>query len=177
MDKKERELFLVANGNKFRPERILMIDKMLERADSLTVYSTELKSPSVVLIISLLAGQLGIDRYLLGDKKIGTVKLALFLSMYISVFVMSFGIVNLEASKSGSSEIALFTIVYLTIFCTLLLAVTVFWIYDATAVSGRTKDVNFQRLCYALDRNDGHLTPADHLRQANNSATDPSITN
>ena len=82
MDQKERDLFLMTNGNKFKSEHILTINRLLENAESTTVYSTEFKSPSTILIISVLAGQLGIDRYLLGDKKMGTLKLVLFLLMY-----------------------------------------------------------------------------------------------
>lgn len=160
----------MTNGNKFKSERILMVDKMLERADSLTVYSTELKSPSVVLIISLLVGQLGIDRYVLGDKKIGTVKLALFLLMYVSIFVMSFSAVNIGVERVHDHDIAIRTIIYLAIFCMLMLTVTIFWIYDAATISGRTKEVNFQRLCDALGR-------SYHPQQACDDAIDPSKTN
>ncbi|MCX4358403.1 MAG: hypothetical protein OSJ22_02030 [Rikenellaceae bacterium] len=150
MDQKERDLFLMTNGNKFKSEHILTINRLLENAESTTVYSTEFKSPSTILIISVLAGQLGIDRYLLGDKKMGTLKLVLFLLMYVFLFLMSFAAIQMDQSRNHSS-ITVLAVVFTAIFFILILAITILWIYDIATISGRTKDLNLKRLYVALN--------------------------
>lgn len=153
MDQKERELFLMTNKDKFRSEQILAVNELLEKADSMTVYSTEFKSPTAVLIVSVLAGQLGIDRYMLGDKKMGTTKLVSFLLLYVSIFLMCFMAIQSEAN--GSYRIAtILTMTFVAIFFILLLIVTIFWIYDVVTIFGRAKDVNFKCLCTALKHNE-----------------------
>ncbi|MDE6482197.1 MAG: hypothetical protein K2L01_00320 [Rikenellaceae bacterium] len=158
MEQKERDLFLMTNGNKFRSEHILTINKLLENADSIAVYSADFKSPSTIMIISLLAGQFGIDRYILGDKKMGTVKLALFILMYVSIFFMSFFLTLLRES-GNSSGVAVLTIASVAIFVLLILVIIILWIYDVATISGKTKDRNLKLLYRILGYDHGKTEP------------------
>lgn len=55
-----------------------MIRQKLEKADDttyMTLQACELKDPTVMLIISIFLGSLGIDRFMLGDTGMGVLKL------------------------------------------------------------------------------------------------------
>ena len=160
----------MTNGNKFKSEYIPMISELLERADSIKVYTTELKSPSMILIISILVGQLGIDRYVLGDKKMGTVKLLLFLLMYI--FLMSIGVFGVAMGgyyyDYDTQHIPMMPLICASILFILIFVIFILWIYDVVTISGRTKEVNLRRLCKALGYSESQGTFGSYSPQADN---------
>ena len=81
MDKQKIDLYLTTNAKYFEPSAIPIIRGKLERADEnalLTVQACELKDPTVLLIISILLGSLGIDRFMVGDTGMGILKLLTF---------------------------------------------------------------------------------------------------
>ena len=70
--------FLVTNAKHFPDEQIPFLkQKLLDASDDkLTlVQCTEFKDPTTILIISILIGGLGIDRFMLGDTGMGVLKL------------------------------------------------------------------------------------------------------
>lgn len=72
------ELFLANKGKFFPSESLMMIKQRLENLDEdkfLMLSSIELKDPTTMLIISIVGGTLGIDRFMLGDTGIGVLKL------------------------------------------------------------------------------------------------------
>lgn len=78
MEKSSIDLWLTANAKYFDASAIPMIRKKLENAndDTLTALQTvDLKDPTVLLIISVLLGTLGVDRFMLGDIGMGILKL------------------------------------------------------------------------------------------------------
>ena len=78
MDANEVNQFLVANAKYFPEEQIPFLkQKLLDASDDkLTlVQCTEFKDPTTILIISILIGSLGIDRFMLGDTGMGVLKL------------------------------------------------------------------------------------------------------
>lgn len=78
MDKQQIDLYLVTNARFFEPTAIPIIKQKLEQAkpDTLmTLQAIELKDPTIILIISLLLGSLGIDRFMLEDTGMGVLKL------------------------------------------------------------------------------------------------------
>lgn len=78
MDKQKIDLYLTTNAKYFEPSAIPIIRQKLENADDttfLSVQSCDLKDPTVLLIISVLLGSLGIDRFMLGDIGMGILKL------------------------------------------------------------------------------------------------------
>ena len=78
MDANVVNQFLVANAKYFPEEQIPFLKQTLLDAsdDKLTlVQCTEFKDPTTILIISILIGSLGIDRFMLGDTGMGVLKL------------------------------------------------------------------------------------------------------
>ncbi len=78
MEKQKIDLYLTTNAKFFEPSAIPIIRQKLENASEesfLSVQACELKDPTVILIISVFLGGLGIDRFMLGDIGMGVLKL------------------------------------------------------------------------------------------------------
>lgn len=78
MDTQKVDMFLMTNSKYFEPHQIGFIrDQMLRSDDnkSMQIYATPFKDPTTLLIVSLLGGHLGIDRFLLGETGLGIAKL------------------------------------------------------------------------------------------------------
>ena len=72
------EMFLGAMGSKFPPEKLMIMRDQLMRIDEsrlFVIQSVDYKDPTVMLIISIFLGHLGIDRFLLEDTTMGIFKL------------------------------------------------------------------------------------------------------
>lgn len=78
MEQNAINMYLSANAKYFDSSAIPMIRAKLEQTDSqamATLQAVELKDPSMMLIISVLLGGLGIDRFMLGETGMGILKL------------------------------------------------------------------------------------------------------
>jgi TM2 domain-containing membrane protein YozV len=78
MDAQKVEMYLMSNGKYFEGYQLPLLREMLIKADDSRFYALQaagLKDPILMLIISLLAGGLGIDRFILGDTGLGLGKL------------------------------------------------------------------------------------------------------
>ncbi|MHC1780937.1 MAG: TM2 domain-containing protein [Bacteroidales bacterium] len=78
MDAQKVDMFIMSNGKFFEPHQLAYIRDRLINTDeskSSILYSIQFKDPTVVLIVSILAGPLGIDRFLIGDTGLGLGKL------------------------------------------------------------------------------------------------------
>jgi len=78
MDSQKIDMFLIANAKFFPPENIPMIRAQLEKADDskfIHIQSISYKDPTTMIIVSLFAGHLGIDRFMLGETGLGVAKL------------------------------------------------------------------------------------------------------
>lgn len=78
MDASKIDSFLLANGKKFPTEKAVLIREKLEQADNsklTTISSIEYKDPTTMLLISIFIGELGVDRFMLGDTGMGILKL------------------------------------------------------------------------------------------------------
>lgn len=78
MDKQKIDLYLTTNAKYFEPSAIPIIRAKLEKASEetlLTLQACELKDPTVLLLVSIFLGGLGIDRFMLGDTGMGVLKL------------------------------------------------------------------------------------------------------
>ncbi|WP_321438840.1 TM2 domain-containing protein [uncultured Bacteroides sp.] len=81
MDSQKVDTFIITNGKYFPSDRIIALREMLLNADEskwLMIQPLRFKDPTIALIISLLAGSLGIDRFFIGDIVLGVVKLITF---------------------------------------------------------------------------------------------------
>ncbi len=78
MDSQKVDMYMMANAKFFQPSQINFIRERLFAADDskwAMINSADLKEPSTMLIISILAGGLGIDRFMIGDTGLGVGKL------------------------------------------------------------------------------------------------------
>lgn len=78
MDAQKVDLFIMTNGKFFESHQINVIrDRMLQIDESKwsALSVTQFKDPTTILIVSLLAGAFGIDRFMIGDTAMGIGKL------------------------------------------------------------------------------------------------------
>lgn len=78
MDQSKIDMFIATNGKKFNPLQLDQIKNALSIADEnkfQMALAADYKDPSTMLIVSLLAGSLGIDRFMLGETGLGVAKL------------------------------------------------------------------------------------------------------
>jgi TM2 domain-containing membrane protein YozV len=78
MDAQKVDMFIMSNGKFFEGNQMNMIrERLLALDDSkwAMLSAIQLKDPTTSLIISLLAGSLGIDRFMIGDTGLGVGKL------------------------------------------------------------------------------------------------------
>lgn len=78
MDAQKVDMFIMTNGKYFHSHQLSAIREELMRVDDSKwplVYGLQLKDPTTSLIVSILAGNIGIDRFIIGDVGIGVGKL------------------------------------------------------------------------------------------------------
>lgn len=78
MDAQKVDMYLMSNQKYFPSEKIIILkEKLMATDDSrfLLATSQDMKDPTTILIISILLGSLGIDRFMLGETGMGILKL------------------------------------------------------------------------------------------------------
>lgn len=78
MEENKVDMFLMANGRYFESTQIPQLKDRLLRADDskwTMLQSIDYKNPTTTLIVSILVGYLGIDRFMIGDTGLGIGKL------------------------------------------------------------------------------------------------------
>ena len=78
MDSQKVDMYLMNNAKFFQGQHLNYIRERLTLADDskwAMIQSIELKDPTTILIVSILAGGFGIDRFLIGDTGLGVGKL------------------------------------------------------------------------------------------------------
>jgi TM2 domain-containing membrane protein YozV len=78
MDSQKVDMFIMANAKNFPSEKIPMLKQQMEKLDDskfTMLLSMNLKDPTTLMIVSLFAGHLGIDRFMLGETGLGVAKL------------------------------------------------------------------------------------------------------
>ncbi len=78
MDSQKVDMFILSNGKFFESHQINMIrERLLAIDDSkwAAISTIQFKDPTTSLIVSILAGSLGIDRFIIGDTGLGVGKL------------------------------------------------------------------------------------------------------
>jgi TM2 domain-containing membrane protein YozV len=78
MEAQKVDMFIMANGKFFESHYVGQIrDRLMQLDDSkwLVIQTLQFKDPTTILIVSLLAGSLGIDRFMIGDTGMGVGKL------------------------------------------------------------------------------------------------------
>ena len=78
MDSQKVDMFIMSNSKYFEGHQLPMIrDRLLQVDDSKWLYiqTVQFKDPTTSLIVSLIAGGFGIDRFMIGDTGLGVGKL------------------------------------------------------------------------------------------------------
>lgn len=78
MDAQKVDNFILSSAKFFPEEQVSAIRNMLESADDSRwslISTLQFKDPTITLIVSLLGGSLGIDRFYIGDMGLGIAKL------------------------------------------------------------------------------------------------------
>ena len=78
MDAQKVDMFLMTKGKFFEGHNIPYIrERLISTDDSrwLAVQTIQFKDPTIILIVSIIAGTFGIDRFLIGDTGLGLGKL------------------------------------------------------------------------------------------------------
>jgi len=78
MHQNKIDMFIASMGTKFPSEKLMLIRNQLEKVDDnklMVIQSVEYKDPTTLLIVSILIGSLGIDRFMLGQTGMGIGKL------------------------------------------------------------------------------------------------------
>ena len=78
MDAQKVDMFIMSNSKFFESHKINVIrERLIEVDDSkwAMISTVQLKDPTTSLIVSILAGGLGIDRFMIGDTGLGIGKL------------------------------------------------------------------------------------------------------
>ncbi len=78
MDTQKVDMFIISNGKYFESHQINEIrDRLIALEDSKwpMLSTAQYNDPTITLIVSILAGNLGIDRFMIGDTGLGVGKL------------------------------------------------------------------------------------------------------
>lgn len=78
MDSQKVDMYLMSHSKYFESHKVPHIREAMLKADDskmMTLMSISLKDPTTIIILSVVAGSLGIDRFLLGDTGLGIGKL------------------------------------------------------------------------------------------------------
>jgi TM2 domain-containing membrane protein YozV len=78
MDAQKVDMFIMSNGKFFESHKVIEIREQLVALDDskwIAIQTLQFKDPTTTLLISIFAGQLGIDRFFLGDTGMGIGKL------------------------------------------------------------------------------------------------------
>lgn len=101
MEQKKIEMYLAQNADKFPHEKFMMIQEALAQLDdskTMIVQTMELKDPTTLLILSILLGSIGVDRFMLGEVGMGILKLLTCGGFYI------WWIIDMVNSKKMAQE-------------------------------------------------------------------------
>ena len=109
MENEKIDLYLLSNHGKFPEEKLGFLKNKLhsvtdERLDLIT--TLKLKNPALILAASLLAGILGVDRFLLGDTGLALFKL-LTLGGFGFFFIIDWFLVYRRAKEKNYSKVML----------------------------------------------------------------------
>jgi TM2 domain-containing membrane protein YozV len=103
MDQQKVDMFMMMN-NKYLPEsQILFIRERLLAADDSKeglLHAIQFKDPTIALILSLLTGELGFDRFYIGDTGLGIGKLITCGGLGIWTIIDWFLIMNTTREKN-----------------------------------------------------------------------------
>lgn len=105
MEAQQVDNYIMVNAKCFESHQLVQVrDTLLELDESkkFQIQTLQLKDPTLMLIISIFAGQIGVDRFLIGDIGLGVAKLLTCGGLGIWAIVDWFLIMN--ATKERNFE-------------------------------------------------------------------------
>lgn len=78
MEQQKVDFFFQSRSGYFPLEQVFSLREMMLKMDdekAFMIQSVNYKDPTIVLIVSILVGQLGVDRFMVGDIGLGVLKL------------------------------------------------------------------------------------------------------
>lgn len=78
MDSQKVDMFLMVNGKYFESHQVFQIRERLLQVDESKwglIQTLQFTDPTISLVVSILVGHFGIDRFLIGDTGMGIAKL------------------------------------------------------------------------------------------------------
>lgn len=103
MDAQKVDMFIMTNGKFFESYQLTQIrDRLIQLDDDKwpILQTLQFKDPTTALIISLLGGALGIDRFYIGDTGLGVGKLLTCGGLYVWTIVDWFLIMGAAREKN-----------------------------------------------------------------------------
>lgn len=103
MEAQKVDMFMMMNSKYFESHHLMQIrERLLELDESkaVLVQTMQFKDPTTSLIISLLVGYLGIDRFYIGDTGLGIAKLLTCGGLYVWFIVDWFLIMGATREKN-----------------------------------------------------------------------------
>lgn len=96
-DSEKLDNFIITNQRFFPPDKVIYLREKMSNTNEETLnelIKTDLKDPSTFLLLSVLLGIFGVDRFLLGDVGFGLIKLLTFGGFGILVIADWFSVVK-----------------------------------------------------------------------------------
>ncbi|MBE2281613.1 MAG: TM2 domain-containing protein [Ignavibacteriaceae bacterium] len=106
MEQDKVNVFLTTNSKFFPQEKIFFLKEQLLSADEsklFAIQTLQYKDPMILLIVSILIGSLGVDRFMLGQTGLGVAKLLTCGGFGIWTIVDWFLIMNLAREENFKS--------------------------------------------------------------------------
>lgn len=103
MESQKVDLFMISNAKYFESYHLSAVREKLNSLEDSKwplVLEMQFKNPDTMMIISLSAGQLGIDRFMLGDTGMGVLKLLTCGGFMIWTIVDWFSIMSTTREKN-----------------------------------------------------------------------------
>lgn len=103
MDAQKVDMYIMTNAKYFQPGHLPYIRERLIAADDSKwgmIQALNLQDPTMMLIVSIIAGSLGIDRFLIGDVGLGVLKLITCGGLGVWYFVDFFLIMDTTRQKN-----------------------------------------------------------------------------
>ncbi len=105
MEENRIDQLLIAHSDKFSASMYQQMKNRLAELEpaEACMYLTQMKDPTVMLVLSIFLGQFGIDRMLLGDVGLGILKLLTCGGLGIWWIIDIFLVMNLTRLKNAQS--------------------------------------------------------------------------
>lgn len=103
MESNQIDMFIITKGKYFKSEHLMEIRNRLQSLDdskNVLLQTLQFHDPTIMLVVSLLVGYLGIDRFMIGDIGLGVLKLITCGGLGIWAIVDWFLIMGLTKDKN-----------------------------------------------------------------------------